>query len=188
MSPPKPPPAAPVAPPPPWPLPPEEFAAWVESTILQHYRQLYVFALSLAGNEADAADLTQQTAVILATKGHDIREPQAVKSWLYTSLHREFLLLRRRGFRMVPHEPEAACFTDADPLPATQERALDARTAVAALQHVGEPHCSVLSLYYLEDLSYREIADVLEVPVGTVMSRLSRAKDALRQLLNPSPA
>lgn len=172
--------------PPVWPLPPAEFAAWAEAAILQHYRQLYLFALSLAGNEADAADLTQQVAVTLATKGQDIRDPQQVKSWLYTTLHRDFLKMRRRIVRMQPHEPDSAVFEDADPLPPAQETRLDARTAVAALQRVGEPHRSVLSLFYLDDLSYREISDVLEVPVGTVMSRLSRAKEAMRQLLMPA--
>lgn len=177
--------AEPVSRPPVWPLPPAEFAAWAEAAILQHYRQLYLFALSLAGNEADAADLTQQAAVTLATRGQDIRDPHHVKSWLYTTLHRDFLKMRRRTVRMQPHEPDSAIFENADPMPAAQETRLDARTAVAALQRVGEPHCAVLSLYFLNDLSYREIAGVLEVPVGTVMSRLSRAKEALRQLLLP---
>lgn len=166
----------------------EAFCEWVESTILLHYRNLYLFALSLTKNEADAADLTQQTAVILATKGMEIRDASQVKSWLYTTLHREFLHLRRReAGRQLPLKG-LKTEDDADTQPATQERSLDARTAVAALQQLDEPHGSVLALYYLEDLNYREIAGVLDVPVGTVMSRLSRAKEALRARLNQSPA
>jgi RNA polymerase sigma-70 factor (ECF subfamily) len=67
-----------------------------------------------------------------------------------------------------------------------QELRVDGRTAVELLKRMGEPHGSVLSLFYIEDMSYREIAEVLEIPAGTVMSRLSRAKDALRLLLTPA--
>lgn len=63
---------------------------------------------------------------------------------------------------------------------------MDGKTAVELLKRMDEPHCSVLSLFYIEDMSYREIAEVLGVPAGTVMSRLSRAKDALRLLLTPT--
>ncbi|MFN0125308.1 MAG: RNA polymerase sigma factor [Verrucomicrobiales bacterium] len=166
----------------------EAYGRWVEATIVEHYPQLYRFALSLSGKEADAADLTQQTAVILATKGREIRDTSQVKAWLYTTLHREFLHQRRRGQRLDLHEPGAAILDGAAAQPARQEGDFDARAAVAALRKIGEPHQTVLALYYLEDLSYREIAGVLDVPVGTVMSRLSRAKDVLREYLNPSLA
>lgn len=158
--------------------------AWLETVILHYYRQLYRYALTLTGQESDAADLTQQTAVKFATRHESIREDAAIKAWLYTTLYREFLLLRRRERHTVEFEE-----THLDPAEETtpaQERRVDSRTALEALSKMDEPHRSVLSLFYVDDLSYREISEILGIPAGTVMSRLSRAKDALRLLLSPA--
>ncbi len=161
-----------------------EVQVWLEAVVMTYYRQLYRYALGLSGHEADAADLTQQTAVKFALKWQEIREDGAIKSWLYTTLYREFLLLRRRERKTVEFDESLMPqpFDEASP----QELRVDGRTAVELLKRMEEPHCSVLSLFYIEDMSYREIAAVLGVPPGTVMSRLSRAKDALRLLLTPA--
>jgi RNA polymerase sigma-70 factor (ECF subfamily) len=161
-----------------------EVQAWLETVVMTYYRQLYRYALGLTGREADAADLTQQTAVKFALKWHEIREDGAIKSWLYTTLYREFLLLRKRERKTVEFDESLMPlpFDEASP----QELRVDGRTAVELLKRMGEPHGSVLSLFYIDDMSYREIAEVLEIPTGTVMSRLSRAKDALRLLLTPA--
>lgn len=145
-----------------------------------HYAALYRFALSLARNAADAGDLVQQTFFIWATKGHGLRENAKAKAWLFTTLYREFLRGRRRDARstsiedLPPGENEIAT-EDVD-----RVRRLDAAAVVDALQEVDEVFRAPLTLFYLEDLSYREIADMLEVPIGTVMSRLSRGKAQLR--------
>ena len=158
--------------------------AWLEAVVLRYYRQLYRYALSLTGHEADAADLTQQTAVKFALKWQDIREDGAIKAWLYTTLYREFLLLRKRAKETV--EFDESHLSPMAPGTAPQESSVDGYTALEALGKMDEPHRSVLTLFYVEDLSYRDIAGILGVPPGTVMSRLSRAKDALRQLLSPA--
>jgi RNA polymerase sigma-70 factor (ECF subfamily) len=149
----------------------------------RHYSALYRFALSLARNEADACDLVQQTFYVWATKGHTLRDTARAKTWLFTTLYRDFLRNRRRGGRhsawedLPPGENE----------PAGEQIDLalnfDARLIVEALQTVDENHRAVLTLFYLEDLAYQEIADMLEVPIGTVMSRLSRGKTQLRAIL-----
>lgn len=157
---------------------------WLDSVLLQLYKPLYHYALCLTRHESDAADLTQQTAIKFALKWQEIREGAAIKSWLYTTLYREFLLLRRREKDTV--EFDESMLPDQPAEVAAQEQSVDGRTAVELLHTMDEPHRSVLSLFYVEDLSYREIADILGVPAGTVMSRLSRAKDALRQLLSPA--
>jgi RNA polymerase sigma-70 factor, ECF subfamily len=157
---------------------------WLENVVIAYYQQLYRYALSLTGQEADAADLTQQTAVKFALKWQEIRNDTAIKSWLYTTLYREFLLSRRRQRKTVEFDESLMpqIFEKSSP----QEIKADAKTALELLNRMEEPHRSVLSLFYIEDLSYREIADILEVPSGTVMSRLSRAKDAMRLLLTPA--
>jgi RNA polymerase sigma-70 factor, ECF subfamily len=157
---------------------------WLEQTIREHYRPLYLYALTLCGQEADAADLTQQTAVIFAKKWSEVRDLTKLKGWLYSILYREFLNLRRRGGRTTSLDEHPSL--EPEPHPPSQARTLDGRSAVAALHALDEPYRAVLSLYYLEDLSYREIAETLELPIGTVMSRLSRAKDLLRRVLLPA--
>src|SRR5437899_5977150 len=74
-----------------------------ESLVNRYYQPLYQFAFSLTHREAEAGDLTQQTFLVWATKGHQLRDPSKVKTWLFTTLHREFLKTRRRQSRF-PHQ------------------------------------------------------------------------------------
>ena len=68
-----------------------------ETLVATYYQPLYKFAYSLTKTPDDAADLTQQTFLIWAEKGHTLRESSKVKSWLFTSLYREFLRIYRRS-------------------------------------------------------------------------------------------
>src|ERR1035438_9171375 len=78
-----------------------------ESLVARFYAPLYQFAFSLTRSEADACDLTQQTFTIWAAKGHQLRDPSKVKTWLFTTLHREFLESRRRQTRFPHFELDA---------------------------------------------------------------------------------
>lgn len=148
-----------------------------------HYTPLYRFALSLAKNSADAGDLVQQTFFIWATKGHGLREAAKAKSWLFTTLYREFLRGRRRDSRATSIEDLPPGETDIAAEEVDRVARMDAASVVAALQSVDEVFRAPLTLFYLEDLSYNEIAETLDVPIGTVMSRLSRGKAQLRTAL-----
>lgn len=148
-----------------------------------HYAPLYRFALSLARREADACDLVQQTFFIWAKSGHNLREVSKAKTWLFTTLYREFLRGRRREGRQQSIEDLPPAMQDVPAEAVDQARQLDARAVVAVLQEVDELFRVPLTLFYLEDLSYQEIAATLEVPIGTVMSRLSRGKAQLRAAL-----
>src|SRR5215475_10688337 len=75
-----------------------------DSLVSQYYGPLYQFAYSLTRTEADACDLTQQTFYIWASKGHQLRDVSKVKTWLFTTLHREFLNMRRKVVRFPHHE------------------------------------------------------------------------------------
>jgi RNA polymerase sigma-70 factor (ECF subfamily) len=157
----------------------EAFAQLVDA----HYAPLYRFALSLARNGSDAGDLVQQTFFIWATKGHGLRELSKAKSWLFTTLYREFLRGRRRDQKssfledLPPGEKDPAA-EDVD-----RVAKIDAAAVMVALQTVDEAFRAPLTLFYIEDMSYQEIAEALEVPIGTVMSRLSRGKSQLRLAL-----
>jgi RNA polymerase sigma-70 factor (ECF subfamily) len=157
----------------------EAFAQLVDA----HYAPLYRFALSLARNGSDAGDLVQQTFFIWATKGHGLREISKAKSWLFTTLYREFLRGRRRDSRsssledLPPGEREPAA-EDVD-----RVAKMDSALVMTALQTVDETFRAPLTLFYLEGMSYQEIAEALDVPIGTVMSRLSRGKSQMRTAL-----
>jgi RNA polymerase sigma-70 factor (ECF subfamily) len=146
------------------------------------YAPLYRFAISLAKNAGDAADLTQQTFYLWAAKGHQLREHAKVKSWLFTTLYREYLSTYRHNTKF-PHVELEDPTVEMPSVAPSVVNDLDGSTVVAALNQVDEVFRAPLSLFYLEELSYQEIAAVLEVPIGTVMSRLSRGKAQLRQLL-----
>jgi len=153
-----------------------------ESVVENFYQPLFRFALSLSKHEAEACDLTQQTFYLWATKGHQLRDASKVKSWLFTTLHREFLSLARRRKRFEHTEMDEAD----DDLPVTgptMVNDLDGQSAVAALQQVDDLYRGPLTLFYLKDHSYKEIAEILEIPIGTVMSRLARGKSQLRKVL-----
>lgn len=148
-----------------------------------YYTPLFRFALSLTKSSSDAGDLTQQTFFIWAKQGHALREAGKAKSWLFTTLYREFLRGRRRADRVSSIEDLGP--VEADP-PAPEVdlvTGMDAGLVVEALQEVDETYRAPLTLFYMQDLSYKEIADLLEVPIGTVMSRLSRGKTQLRAAL-----
>ena len=149
-----------------------------EQMVSQHYESLYRFALSLAGTETDACDLTQQTFYIWATKGGQLRERGKARSWLFTTLHRNFLTGRRRAVRF-PHVELGDAHDDLPAVPVETVHRLDSALALECLGQVQEPYRAALSLFYLEDYSYKEIADILGIPLGTVRSRISRG---VRQL------
>ena len=158
-----------------------------ENLVALYYRDLFRFACSLTRNESEAADFTQQTFYLWARKGRELREPSRVKSWLFTTLHREFLQVRRRRSRFPEHELEEV----AGELPEIAPEAMaqmDGRTVLEFLGRIAALHQAPLALYFLEDFSYKEIADVLGIPVGTVQSRISRGKAQLYRLLTSGNA
>ena len=147
----------------------------------RQYAPLYRFALSLSKSEADAADLTQQTFFLWASKGDQLRDRSKAKSWLFTTLYREFLSRRRHEVRFPKVELDDVREDEMSIIP--NVNTFDGPTVLQALRDVEEPFRAPLTLFYLEQFSYQEIADMLDVPIGTVMSRLSRGKALLRQRL-----
>ena len=153
-----------------------------ELIVSRHYESLYRFAFSLARTEADACDLTQQAFYIWATKGHQLRDRGKVKSWLFTILHREFLSLWKAAVRF-PHLELSEANEELPVVSPQIVNTLDAAQVLEFLGRVHEPYRAALNLFYLEDYSYKEIADILEVPLGTVRSRISRGIAQLQQLI-----
>jgi RNA polymerase sigma factor (sigma-70 family) len=154
-----------------------------DEIVTAYYQPLYRFGYSLAKNEHEAGDLTQQTFLIYAEKGHSLRDKSKIKSWLFTTLYREFLRRRRKDSRIDNYEPELLESAGGSTEPEIQ-KSMDGHLAIEALHEVDAVYREPLILFYLKDLAYKEIAEVLDVPIGTIMSRLSRGKAQLREIFN----
>jgi RNA polymerase sigma-70 factor (ECF subfamily) len=153
-----------------------------ESLVTLYYEALYRFAYSLTRSEADASDLTQQTFCIWATKGNQLRDVSKVKTWLFTTLHRAFLQIRRKEVRF-PHceldqaEAELPCISPA------RVNQLDSANVLQALAQVDKVYQAPVAMFYLEDHHYNDIAQILDVPLGTVKSRIARGIAQLQKIL-----
>jgi RNA polymerase sigma-70 factor (ECF subfamily) len=153
-----------------------------EAIVGEHYQPLYRFALSLTRAEADAQDLTQQAFYVWATKGHQLRDSSKVKTWLFTTLHRAFLGARRRQERFPHCELEKA--SQQLPTVSLRPHQLDSPQVLSALAKVDKVFQPAVALFYLEDYSYKAIAEILGVPIGTVKSRIARGVAQLREILS----
>jgi len=159
-----------------------------EELVDAHYQGLYRFAMSLARNEATACDLVQETFCIWAEKGGQLRDRTKAKTWLFTTLHREFLSHRRRASR-YSDEPLDEKTTESIASPEEDaDRQLDGQRVIELLGELDETYRAPVTLFYLQQHSYKEIAGILDVPIGTVMSRLARGKELLRRKMTAGPA
>ena len=154
-----------------------------ETLVATYYQPLYKFAYSLTKSPDDAGDLTQQTFLIWAEKGHTLRDPSKAKSWLFTSLYREFLRVHRRSKTVTPVDQEIL-ETRQDASLIEAARQLEGNEAIEALHELDEVYREPLMLFYMENLAYKEIAEILDIPIGTVMSRLARGKSQLKDKLS----
>lgn len=143
------------------------------------------FARSLAGDAAAADDLVQAALERALTRGADLRDPAALQAWLFSVLYRAFVDEHRR---MARWKRIARLFSTEDGAsPPTPEHVFDARASLAGFACLTPEQRALLMLVSVEGLAYREAADALGIPVGTVMSRLSRARQALRAMQEEAP-
>jgi RNA polymerase sigma-70 factor (ECF subfamily) len=147
----------------------------------EHYAALYRFALSLCAHESDAADLVQETFYLLATKGHQLQDAAKARSWLFTTLHRLFLGRRRRLVRF-PHHELTEVEGELPELPPEPVQ-VDWPTILEGLARLDERFRGPIALFYLEDYSYDDIARTLELPLGTVKSRIARGLAQLQRMM-----
>ena len=153
----------------------------IEALVEAHYAALYRYAFRLSGSSQEAEDLTQETFCLAQNKLHQLREQERAKSWLFTILRNAYLH-RARSAKLEKQ-------VSLDGVPEIAERSSESLTLVDsqqlqnALNELPEAFRTPLILYYFEEFSYRDIADQMNVPLGTVMSRLARGKAFLRQRL-----
>ncbi|MBB5351911.1 RNA polymerase sigma-70 factor (ECF subfamily) [Haloferula luteola] len=159
-----------------------------EELVDAHYEALFRFALSLSKNRETAADLVQQTFCIWAQKGDQLRDRSKAKTWLFTTLHREFLSLARRRRRYADGELTEEIIERTGAEEDDSERQIDGQRALELLGELDETFRGPITLFYLQQHSYKEIAEILGIPIGTVMSRISRAKDMLKRRMTQEPS
>lgn len=154
----------------------------LESIISALYSPLFRYAFALTRNETLAADLTQEAFLILARQRSQVDDVTKITAWLFTTLRRAFL--RNLGSQSshpqaeIPLKRQNQPVTDPAPL-----QAANADTELKALAQVDHGYRMALVLFYQADLSYKEIAAALDIPIGTAISRLSRGKEQLRSFL-----
>jgi RNA polymerase sigma-70 factor (ECF subfamily) len=153
----------------------------LQKLVDEHYMSLYRYAHRLSGSASEAEDLTQESFCKAQENFAQLRDPARAKAWL-------FRILRNTYLQKVRVQMKQPCITleDLSNLPEHLPESLpivEPQRLREALAELPEPFRTPVILYYLEDFSYREIAEQMDVPLGTVMSRLSRAKAHLRARL-----
>jgi RNA polymerase sigma-70 factor (ECF subfamily) len=145
------------------------------------------FARSLAQDPAAADDLVQATLERALTHGHTRRKDEALQAWLFSVLYRRFIddTRRNRRWRRLLGLFTGEADNQAAP---SAETVVEGRMALAAFDTLPADQRALLVMVSVEGFSYREVAQTLEIPIGTVMSRLSRARAALRQQVDAPPA
>jgi RNA polymerase sigma-70 factor (ECF subfamily) len=153
----------------------------------EHYVALYRYAYRLSGSAADAEDLTQETFCQAQLKLTQLRDGSRAKSWLFSILRNAYLH-RVRTRKQHPEVSLEALSELPEPVPEPLPE-IEPERLQEALNELPEVFRTPVILYYFEDFSYRDIAEQMDLPLGTVMSRLARAKAYLRsRLLQPAVA
>lgn len=137
------------------------------------------YALVLTRSPDGAEDLVQEALTQAIASAHSWNPALPVAPWLLTIVHNAYLRRQRR--RIQEHRAVAETkHLSADSVTPPQTARVELSQTIAAIMALPEEHRTVLVLVAIEGLSYREVGDILSVPIGTVMSRLSRARQALR--------
>jgi len=149
--------------------------------VAEHHQAVYRYAYRLAGSSADAEDLTQQVFLIAQRKLEQLRKAESVQSWLFTILRRRFVKMAQSKSPIAAGRIGLNVENIPAKVPAAE--AIDREALQRAINELPAAHRAVVTMFYYEDCSYREIAEKLKVPIGTVMSRLARATGPHRAAL-----
>lgn len=164
-----------------------------EQLLLEHQKNVYNLCYRMAGNPDDAMDLSQETFLRAWRCLDQYQFASAFSTWLYrlcSNICIDFLRRRRRQqtvpltFEDADGEEQTYAVPDAQPLPEEQvELKLTREILQAAMAQLLPEHRAVLQLRVVNEMSYEQIADVLDIQIGTVKSRLSRARNQLKKIL-----
>lgn len=152
----------------------------IDQLVADHHQAVYRYAYRLTGSVPDAEDLTQQVFLVASDKLGHLRNEGSARSWLYAILRNHFFKLRQKE----RPTPAADLRLNIDSIPQKEDSVeIDQERLQLALDSLPAGFRIVVVMFYYEQLSYREMAEALDIPIGTVMSRLARAKGQLRSQL-----
>jgi len=162
--------------------PDEDVVSDTEHLIAEQIPKLRRYARALIGDPVRADDLVQEALERALSRSHLWQPGTDIRAWMFTILHNVHVNnQRQRRYRddyqeLTDDRPELAT-------PATQERSLEIRDLARGLDLLPPPQRQVVLLVGLEGMNYKQVAAVLDIPIGTVMSRLHRGREALRRLM-----
>ncbi|MEQ9813304.1 MAG: RNA polymerase sigma factor [Azospirillaceae bacterium] len=142
------------------------------------------YARNLTGNEADGDDLVQEVCIRALERGRQWNASRPLHPWLLGMMHNLHVDRFRAAARQDRVLRQMTAEGGAGAVPATAEARLNLRRVGEAMESLSEERRALLLLVCVEGLTYREAAEALDLPIGTVMSRLSRARTALLEALD----
>jgi RNA polymerase sigma-70 factor, ECF subfamily len=150
-----------------------------------HMRLLYNVALKYTGNAFDAQDIVQETYLMAFDKFSQLKDPDRIKPWMLRILRNIFLKscqkeTVRQQLQKTDYIDYLKSCVDKKDAGDLLALAADTRLVNQAIASLPIKYKEVLTLYYLEDMRYKDIAKTLDIPIGTVMSRLNRAKEGMK--------
>ena len=158
----------------------------IRESIVEHIPRLRRYARAMTGNSTRADDLVQDTLERAWSRRYLWRHGSDLRAWLFTIMHNIFVNQLRQNRERHGHVP----FDDDNEssAPIASDHGLAMRDLARALEQLPAEYREVVLLVGLEQMSYNEVAKVLDVPLGTVMSRLSRGRERLRALMSGQAA
>lgn len=156
-----------------------ERVAATERLIAEHHADVYRYARWLTRCPTAAEDIAQEVFLQAFRGIHNLRDPASGRSWLLTITRNECARWSKKSQPMGSH----VLVEDEVSLEENQHRLEDIEWVAAGIRELHEDYRVVVLLYYFERLTYAEIAEQLSIPIGTVMSRLSRGRSQLKECL-----
>lgn len=154
-----------------------------EAEALPHLPRLFRLAMWLERNRAEAEDLVQETLVQALQSFHRFQPGTNCRAWLVSILYHLRSNRRRASARLALVYDEHHQIAETVPMAPSVPDALTDEEILGALHAIPEPQQEIVLLCDVEELTYREAAEALSIPIGTVMSRLHRARALLRSEL-----
>jgi RNA polymerase sigma-70 factor (ECF subfamily) len=164
-------------------------AAKFQKLSQRHIQYLYNVALRYTANRYDAEEIVQETLLVAFRKLGQLKDERKIKSWLFMILRNIYLKSVKNNKKSSTSEYDdgrdyldvlETAVENID-LQTAYEKKVESEQVQAILSRMSEKYKSPLILYYMEDMSYQQIGDTLGLPIGTVMSRLSRGKQLLKK-------
>lgn len=156
-----------------------------QNQIIRHYTGLYGFAMTLSRNEDEARDLVQETVAKALGAERVPQDATAYRVWLFRILHNVWRdRIKRHDRRMAAPIDTLDCAVRSDEWLILHEERINALAVRAAFSKLSRAHQQIIALIDIAGLKYAEAGNVLQVPTGTIMSRLARARHSLLVAMN----